>query len=95
MNAMESFGGWVRNARHVLGLTQDEFARLVYCAPITVRKIEHDRLRPSHQLTVSILEKVGVPPEEREPLIRLARVRPNPVLTPVVGEMRGFFGHGE
>lgn len=95
MQTPQSFGSWVRTARLALGLTQDEFARLVYCAPITVRKIEHDRLRPSHQLAASILDKIGVPPEEREPLILLARVRPTPILARSVGQPAGYFGQAE
>ena len=95
MQSPQSFGSWVKTVRLALGLTQDEFARLVYCAPITVRKIEHDRLRPSHQLAASILDKVGVPPEEREPLIELARVRPAPMFTGTVGQSGSYFGQGE
>lgn len=95
MQTTHSFGSWVRTARITLGLTQDEFARLVYCAPITVRKIEHDRLRPSQQLAASILDKVGVPPEEREPLILLARIRQAPMLTGAVGQPVSYFGQVE
>lgn len=95
METTQSFGSWVRTTRSTLGLTQKEFARLVYCAAVTVRKIEHDRLRPSEQLADSILEKVGVPPEEREPLIRLARERPHPCFVRVMGHMGGLYTQNE
>lgn len=95
MNGLESFGCWVRTSRRELGLTQEEFARLVYCAPITLRKIEHDQLRPSRQLAISILEKVGVPPEEREDLVRLARMRREPLFAQVMGHMAGLLQTAE
>jgi transcriptional regulator with XRE-family HTH domain len=91
MNSLESFGSWVKFNRRALGLTQEEFAAMVFCAPITVRKIEHDQLRPSRELANLILEKVGVPPEERDVLIRLARVRRDPLFAQVMGHVAEMF----
>ncbi len=95
MYRLESFGTWVRENRKALRLTQEEFAKLVYCAPITVRKIEHDQLRPSRQLAISIVEKVGVPPEERDALLRLARTRRDGLMLEVLGHAAGIFAAGE
>jgi transcriptional regulator with XRE-family HTH domain len=50
MDGGESFVQTVRTRRRELGLTQDELARRTGCAPITVRKIEHDAMRPSVQI---------------------------------------------
>ncbi|HMQ35035.1 MAG TPA: helix-turn-helix domain-containing protein [Chloroflexaceae bacterium] len=40
------FGRQVRERRRALDLTQEELARRVACAAITVRKIEADAMRP-------------------------------------------------
>ncbi len=90
-----SFGGWVKTNRKQLGLTQNEFAKMVFCAPITVRKIEANRLRPSRELAFSIVEKVGVPLEEREQLVRLARMRREPLFAQVMGRVTELFAAGE
>ena len=95
MYHLESFGTWVRENRKALRLTQEEFAKLVYCAPITVRKIEHDQLRPSRQLAISIVEKVGVPLEEREALLYLARTRREGLMLEVIEHAAGIFAAGE
>ena len=63
----------LKQARKALGLTQEEFARMVYCASITLRKIESNQLRPSRELAYSIVDKVGVAPEERDLLVGWAR----------------------
>ncbi len=78
MTGSESFGLWLKFKRRARGLTQDQFARMVFCAEITLRKIEHDQLRPSRQLANVILEELDVPIHEREELIRLARERQKP-----------------
>jgi transcriptional regulator with XRE-family HTH domain len=91
MHNIQSFGSWVRARRQTLGLTQEQFSKLVYCAPITVRKIEHDQLRPSRQLAISIVEKVGVPPEDQEALIHLARARRGPLFVPVLEHLAELF----
>ncbi len=75
MYGLESFGSWVKVNRRALGLTQEEFARMVYCASITLRKIESNKLRPSRDLAYSIVDKAGASPEERELLVRWARQR--------------------
>lgn len=95
MFASDSFGRWLKGQRKSLGLTQEEFAKLVYCAPITLRKIEHDQLRPSRELATSITDTVGVPPEERERMVHLARLRREPLFAQVIGHAKGLFASGE
>ena len=50
MGNQESFGQRVKARRRELGLTQEEIARRVGCAPVTIRKVEYDDLRPSVQI---------------------------------------------
>lgn len=89
MNGLESFGSWVKVNRRALGLTQDEFARMVYCASITLRKIEANRLRPSRELAYSIVDGIGAAPEERDLLVRWARERGTTGGVPVMGHFVG------
>ncbi len=68
-----SFGMIAKNLRRELGLTQDELARRVGCAPITLRKIEADDLRPSVQIAERIAMALNIPLEERSAFVKLAR----------------------
>ena len=69
----KSFGQWLRHRRRDLDLTQEQLARQVGCAPITVRKIEADQMRPSRQLAELLMERLRIAAEEREDLVRFAR----------------------
>ncbi len=73
MNAEFSFGMIAKNRRRELGLTQEELARRVGCAPITLRKIEADDLRPSVQIAERLAMALNVPLEERAAFVKLAR----------------------
>ncbi|MBK8418817.1 protein kinase [Candidatus Villigracilis saccharophilus] len=73
MSAEFSFGMIAKNRRRELGLTQDELARRVGCAPITLRKIEADDLRPSVQIAERLAMALNVPLEERAAFVKLAR----------------------
>jgi predicted ATPase/class 3 adenylate cyclase/DNA-binding XRE family transcriptional regulator len=73
MGETKSFGEWLRQRRRELDLTQEELARQVGCARITVRKLEADQMRPSKQLTELLIEHLGIPAQERENFIRFAR----------------------
>jgi serine/threonine protein kinase/DNA-binding XRE family transcriptional regulator len=68
-----SFGRLVRARRRALDLTQEELARRVACAPITLRKIEYGTLRPSRQIAERLAVALGIPPEERAAFIADAR----------------------
>ena len=87
MNQALSFGGFVRQRRRELDLTQDELARRVGCAAITLRKIEADDLRASVQIAERLAMALAIPLEERSEFVRRARaVRPEsselPQVTP-------------
>jgi transcriptional regulator with XRE-family HTH domain len=68
-----SFGEWVRQRRHLLDLTQQELADQVGCARITLRRIEAGALKPSKELALILLGKLGVPQAESEAWLRFAR----------------------
>ena len=70
-----SFGTWLKSRRREQDLTQQELAQKVYCAEITIRKIEADELRPSRELAELILRFLGVDGAEQANLIQLARRR--------------------
>jgi len=73
MGEGQTFGKWLRHRRRELDLTQEEFARQVGCASITIRKLEGDEMHPSKQLAESISKQLGIPIDLREDFIRLAR----------------------
>lgn len=82
-----SFGQIVRERRGGLGLTQSELARRVGCAPVTVRKIEADALRPSVQLAELLALALNIPDDEQLAFVRLARQAkdPSPLPPPTPG----------
>jgi len=82
MSTEETFGQRVKDRRRELGLTQDELARRVGCAPVTLRKIEYDDLRPSVQIAERLAMALNIPLEERAAFVRLARVERAPLVEP-------------
>ena len=56
-----SFGTWLRQKRRALDLTQKALADQVSCAEITVRRMEADEYKPSHELALVLFEKLGMP----------------------------------
>lgn len=80
-----SFGAFVRQRRRELDLTQDELARRVGCAAITLRKIEADDLRASVQIAERLAMALAIPLEGRADFVRRARaVRPEAAELPQV-----------
>jgi transcriptional regulator with XRE-family HTH domain len=49
METLVSFGGWLKERRKKLDLTQAELANCAGCTAATIRKIEADERRPSRQ----------------------------------------------
>ena len=68
-----SFGEWLHQRRRMLDLTQQDLANQVGCARITLRRIESGTLKPSKELALILLEKLGIPQAEREAWLRFAR----------------------
>jgi WD40 repeat protein/serine/threonine protein kinase/DNA-binding XRE family transcriptional regulator len=72
-----SFGNSVRKRRRELDLTQEELARRVGCAAITIRKIEAEDARPSVQIAERLAMALAIPLELRAEFVRRARsIRP-------------------
>src|SRR5436190_8772607 len=84
INPASSFGRVVKEQRQTLGLTQDELARRVGCATVTIRKIEADDLRPSHQIATRLAMALAIPIADRAAFVRLARDTPRADRSPVV-----------
>lgn len=60
-----SFGGWLKQRRKALDLTQQELADQVACSVVTIRKIEGDVVRPSKQITERLAEVLAIAPDEQ------------------------------
>ncbi|MFN8386271.1 MAG: BMP family ABC transporter substrate-binding protein [Anaerolineales bacterium] len=73
MEQEQSFGLYVRQRRREMDLTQEELARRVGCAAITLRKIEADDLRASVQIAERLAMALAIPLEERAGFVRWAR----------------------
>jgi non-specific serine/threonine protein kinase len=67
------FGEWLRRQRRALDLSRQNLANQAGCAEITLRRIEAGTLKPSKELALLLLEKVGIPQNEREQWIGYAR----------------------
>jgi tetratricopeptide (TPR) repeat protein/transcriptional regulator with XRE-family HTH domain len=68
-----SFGQWLKQRRKELHLTQDDLARQVGCACITIQKIEADERRPSVQIAERLAEHLAIEPEARAAFLAAAR----------------------
>src|SRR5262245_21435129 len=73
MEPTASFGYWVRRRRKALDLTQEELARQVGCAEVTIKKIEADERRPSRQIAERLAERLQLAPAERAAFVQAAR----------------------
>src|SRR5512135_2691904 len=73
MNLDNAFGQRVRQRRRSLDLTQEELARRVGCAAITLRKIEAGDARPSQQIAERLAMALAIPLDERAGFVRQAR----------------------
>src|SRR5258708_30981627 len=71
-----SFGGWLRQQRRALDLTQEELARQVGCSAITLRKLEAEERRPSKQIAERLADVLQIAPDGRADFLRFARGDP-------------------
>jgi predicted ATPase/DNA-binding XRE family transcriptional regulator len=73
MSEKITFGAWLRQQRRILDLTQQTLADQAGCARITLRRIEADVLKPSKELALILLEKLGIPENDRPQWVQFAR----------------------
>src|SRR5919199_407087 len=73
MDESTSFGAWLKQRRKALDLTQEELARHIGCATVTLQKIELDERRPSKEIAARLAEVLEIPPEKRPTFLRVAR----------------------
>lgn len=73
MDGSLAFGHWLKQRRKAQDLTQQELARLVGCAVVTIQKIEEGERRPSKQVADRLAQQLGIPAEERGSFLRFAR----------------------
>ena len=92
MHSTPSFGRWLSARRHLLGLTQDELARLVSCSIVTIRKVEAGERRPSVEIAERLADSLRLDASERQSFLASARsdlafeepVGPESSLTPML-----------
>src|SRR5512143_866313 len=77
MRCHGSFGGWLKERRKALDLTQQDLADQVPCAVATIRKIEQGERRASKQVAERLADVLVVVSEERPAFIRFARGKPD------------------
>ena len=73
MESTSSFGYWIRRQRKALDLTQQTLADKVGCSVAAIKKIEGDERRPSRQIAQRIADILGVPANQREMFLEVAR----------------------
>jgi predicted ATPase/transcriptional regulator with XRE-family HTH domain/Tfp pilus assembly protein PilF len=73
MASYDSFGGWIKQRRSMLDLTQDELARQVGCSVETIYKLEADQRRPSKPMAERLAAVLAVPMADRAAFIHFSR----------------------
>ncbi|MGA7733275.1 MAG: tetratricopeptide repeat protein [Chloroflexia bacterium] len=68
------FGGWLKQRRKTLGLTQVELARCVGCSARTVIQIELGERRPSRQMAELLARCLHIPSDEVPAFVDYARM---------------------
>lgn len=68
-----SFGEWLKRQRKAAGLTQEQLARRIGCAAITLRKIESEERFPSASIVKRLSEILRIPQNEQAAFLRFAR----------------------
>lgn len=72
------FGRWLAQRRKAYDYTQEQLACEVGYSVATIGKIEEGTRRPSRELAQLLVERLGVPEEEKSDILRLARQRAEP-----------------
>src|SRR5919197_6378386 len=74
MSDNRAFGRWLKQRRKALDWTQDDLARRVGCAVVTIQKIEAGALRPSRQVAERLADQLGIAPDRRAAFVEAARI---------------------
>jgi predicted ATPase/transcriptional regulator with XRE-family HTH domain len=82
MTTKTSFGQWLRQRRKTFDISQEDLARQVGCAAVTLYKIEADERRPSKQIAALLAEHLNIPPHEHGAFIQFARAEVTETATP-------------
>ena len=83
MDTPLSFGDWVKQRRTVLGLTREQLAGQMSCAPVTIKKIEQDVRKPSQQMSELLATHLHIAEKERAAFLLAARGMGAPPALPV------------
>ena len=78
MDECSSFGHWLKQRRSELDLSRQELAAQAGCTVETIRKIEHNKRRPSKQLAQRLLRLLDVSQDNHRRLLHLARTLSDP-----------------
>jgi predicted ATPase/transcriptional regulator with XRE-family HTH domain len=73
MRDLTPFAEWLKRRRKSLDLTREALAKRAHCSPSTLRRLEAGDLRASKQLAESLAVAIGIPPDQREAFVKLAR----------------------
>jgi transcriptional regulator with XRE-family HTH domain len=74
MTISSTFASALKQRRKALDLTQQELARQVGCAVVTIQRIEQGTLRPSRQIAQRLADSLKIDADERELFVRLGRI---------------------
>jgi predicted ATPase/transcriptional regulator with XRE-family HTH domain len=80
VDAVQTFGRWIKQRRKALDQTQGELAKLVGCSTETIRKVESGKLKPSRDIAERLADALGIAAEQRATFLRAARA---PLNTPI------------
>lgn len=88
MQPDDLFSNWLRERRRALDLTQEELARLVGCAAVTIKKLETGTRRPSKPLAERLAAMLGIEPSQQVAFVAFARgLSSNPPAMPTLREV--------
>ncbi len=74
MSGESTFGGWIRQRRNELGITQEELSNQLGFSLALLRKLESSERRPSGQIVALLAEYFRIPADERDAFITFARI---------------------
>jgi predicted ATPase len=72
MDQAISFGAWLRHRRYMLGLTQNDLARLAGYSVSLIQKVEAGARRPSRQMVARFTEHLTLPDDQPTALLEIA-----------------------